>query len=88
MMVKVLIYSSKKIYDNASYEGRAEADFVAYQENGWYQIVKNRTGRYMGPYITSYVLERELDWMERDEFTKELKTCWKANLNQMKRHSY
>ena len=71
-MVKVLIYSSKEIYDTASYEGRAEADLVAYQENGWYQIVKNRTRRYMGPYIRSYVLERELDWIERDEFTKEL----------------
>ena len=72
-MVKVLIYSSKEIYDTATYEGRAEAHFVAYQENGWYQIVKNRTGRYLGPYIRFYVLERELDCMERDEFARELK---------------
>lgn len=71
MMVKVLIYSSKEIYDNASYEGRAEADFVAYQENGWYQIVKNRTRRYMGPYTTFHGLQRELEWMERDELNKE-----------------
>ncbi len=70
-MVKVLIYSSKEIYDNASYEGRAEADLVAYQENGWYQIVKNRTRRYMGPEVRFRSLQQELEWIERDELNKE-----------------
>lgn len=69
-MVKVLIYSSKEIYDNASYEGRAEADFVAYQENGWYQIVKNRTRRYLGPEVRFCSLQQELNWIERDELNR------------------
>lgn len=48
-MVKVIIYSSKEIYDKASYEGRAESDLVAYRkEDGCYQITKNRTGSYLG----------------------------------------
>lgn len=73
-MVKVLIYSSKEIYDNASYEGRAEAHFVAYRkDDGYYEITKNRTGRYLGSYCLPYILEQEFLWMERDEFKKELK---------------
>ena len=49
-MVKVLIYSSKEIYDKSSYEGRAEAHIIAYAEaNGYeykeYKVVKDRTGR-------------------------------------------
>ena len=73
-MVKVLIYSSKEIYDNASYEGRAESDLVAYRkEDGCYQITKNRTGRYLGPYTTPHGLQLELKWIERDEFDRELK---------------
>ncbi len=72
-MVKVLIYSSKEIYDNASYEGRAESDIVAYRkDDGCYQIVKNRTRRYMGPYTTFHGLQLELKWIERDEFDQEL----------------
>lgn len=71
-MVKVLIYSSKEIYDNASYEGRAESDLVAYRkEDGCYQIVKNRTGRYLGPYTSFHGLQLELKWMERDELDRE-----------------
>jgi hypothetical protein len=74
MMVKVLIYSSKEIYDNASYEGRAEAHFVAYRkDDGYYEITKNRTGRYLGSYCLPYVLEKEFEWIERDELMKELK---------------
>jgi len=42
-MLKVLIYSSKEIYNNASYEGRSEADIVAYAlDEHFYQVVKNR----------------------------------------------
>jgi hypothetical protein len=71
-MVKVLIYSSKEIYDNANYEGRAEAHFVAYRkDDGYYEITKNRTGRYLGSYCLPYVLEKEFEWMERDELIKE-----------------
>ena len=49
-MVKVLIYSSKEIYDNSSYEGRAEADIIAYAETDEYdykkyKVLKDRTGR-------------------------------------------
>lgn len=41
--MKVLIYSTKELYDKSSYEGRAEADFVAYRlENDRYAIMKNR----------------------------------------------
>lgn len=73
-MVKVLIYSSKEIYDNANYDGRAESHFVAYRkDDGYYEITKNRTGRYLGSFCSPYVLEKEFEWMERDELMKELK---------------
>lgn len=44
-MVKVLVYSSKEIFDNSSYQGRAEADIIAYAEKDGYIIVKDRTKR-------------------------------------------
>ena len=70
-MVKVLIYGSKEIYDTATYEGRAEAHFVAYRkDDGYYEITKNRTGRYLGSYCLPHVLEKEFEWMERDELNK------------------
>jgi hypothetical protein len=73
-MVKVLIYGSKEIYDTASYEGRAEAHFVAYRkDDGYYEITKNRTGRYLGSYCLPHILNQEFEWMERDELIKELK---------------
>lgn len=73
-MAKVLIYSSKEIYDNASYEGRAESDFVAYRrDDGYYEITKNKTGRYFGRFCLPHGLEQEFKWMERDEFDRELK---------------
>ena len=73
-MVKVLIYSSKKIYDSATYEGTAEADFVAYRRNdGYYVITKNRTGRYFSSYCLPNNLDKEFEWIERDEFDRELK---------------
>jgi hypothetical protein len=73
-MVKVLIYSSKQIYDTATYEGRAEADFVAYRkDDGYYEITKNRSGRYFGGYCLPHNLDKEFEWMERDEFKKELR---------------
>ena len=73
-MVKVLIYSSKEIYDTASFEGRAESDFVAYRrDDGYYEITKNRTGRYFGNYCLPHSLEQQFKWMERDELDRELK---------------
>ena len=73
-MVKVLIYSSKEIYDAAPYEGRAEADIVAYRKpDDCYQVVKNRTKYYMGTYTTFHGLQQNLKWIERDEWDQELK---------------
>jgi hypothetical protein len=74
MMVKVLIYSSKEIYDNAPYEGRAEADIVAYRRpDDCYEIVKNRTEHFMGSYTSYHSMARVIKWAERDEFDRELK---------------
>ena len=73
-MVKVLIYGSKEIYDTATYDGRAEAHFVAYRkDDGYYEITKNRTGRYFGSWCLPRNLDREFEWIERDELIKELK---------------
>jgi hypothetical protein len=74
-MVKVLIYSSKEIYDTASYVGRAEAHIIAYRkpDGHFYEVVKNRTSRNLGPYTTFQGLQLELKWIERDELDQELK---------------
>ena len=74
-MVKVLIYSSKEIYDAAPFEGRAESDIVAYRKDDghFYEIVKNRTGRYMGSHTSYQGLQLDIKWIERDEFDRELK---------------
>jgi len=83
-MVKVLIYSSKEIYDNASYEGRAEADIIAYSVDEFsYQIVKNRNfslflihanSSDLSKYgnITKYYLKRHIERLERDEWIDEV----------------
>lgn len=68
-MVKVLIYSSKEIYDRASFADRAEAHLIAYREDAsYYRIVKNRTSRYIPEKIVHYALRREIEWVERDEW--------------------
>lgn len=72
-MVKVLIYSSKEIYDNAPYEGRAEADIIAYRKHDYYEIVKNRTEHFMGSYTSYHCIARVIKWAERDEFDRDLK---------------
>ena len=73
-MVKVLIYSSKEIYDAAPYEGRAEADIVAYRKSDdYYQVVKNRTKYHMGSYTTFRSMQLTLKWIESDEWDLELK---------------
>lgn len=71
-MVKVLIYSSKEIYDNAPYEGRAEASIVAYRkDDGYYEIVKNRSNLYIGLYASYTYLKRFLEDIERNEWYRE-----------------
>lgn len=40
--LKVLIYSSKEIYDNSGFEGRAESDLIAYRDNDFYFIIKSK----------------------------------------------
>jgi hypothetical protein len=79
MMVKVLIYSSKEIYDNASFEGRAEADIIAYSDFDYvpiYRIVKNRTSKYLGDKVLKDGMARILEWAEYDE--------WQRNMNSHK----
>lgn len=73
-MVKVLIYGSKQIYDNAPFEGRAEAHLVAYREGLEYVIVKNRTSRYLNDRIPHFTMARNLDWIERDEWNNDLES--------------
>ena len=78
-MVKVLIYSSKEIYDNASYEGRAEAHVIAYRINELeYYVVKNRySSVWMSDYniskpICTWHLRRHIETLERDEWQSDL----------------
>jgi hypothetical protein len=72
MMVKVLIYSSKEIYDAASYEGRAEADIVAYRKpDDCYKILKNRTKYYMGEYSTYRSIALDIRLIEQSECEEE-----------------
>lgn len=71
-MVKVLIYSSKEIYDKTSYHGRAEADIIAYKkDNFWYQVVKNRTSRYIQESTTHRDLCRDIKWIEQNEWERD-----------------
>jgi hypothetical protein len=77
--MKVLIYSSKEIYDSASFEGRAEADIIAYSVDEYsYQLVKNRRPTMFISFtdktdlekygITQkYYLKRHIEKLEKDE---------------------
>ena len=78
-MVKVLIYSSKEIYDNSSYEGRAEADVIAYAtRNDYgsskeYKVVKDRTGKVGLRTIFADQFQRHyIRWIENDEWNREV----------------
>lgn len=75
-MVKVLIYSSKEIYDNAPFEGRAESDIIAYKaEPTRYKIMKCRVDNFMLSDIVSYpALKRIIELSERDEWEKDKKS--------------
>jgi len=71
-MVKVLIYSSKEIYDSAPFAGRAEAQIVAYRQGDFYHIMKNRTSQYMGDELIYFKLNRLIEWEERDEWNRDM----------------
>jgi hypothetical protein len=75
-MVKVLIYSSKEIYEAAPYEGRAEAHIIAYRrdDDHTYEVLKNRTMYYMSRYHTTYEsLDRDIRMIEMSEWEQEIK---------------
>ena len=76
IMVKVLIYSSKQLYDTAPFEGRAEATIVAYRKDDdyLYEVVKNRTKYYMGNYVTYKSLALDIRLIEQAEEEEELKS--------------
>jgi hypothetical protein len=71
-MVKVLIYGSKEIYDDAPFDGRAEADIIAYRNGAAYTILKNRTSQYMAKDVVHFTMGRILEWVERDEWKRDL----------------
>jgi hypothetical protein len=79
-MVKVLIYSSKKIYDNASYEGRAEAHLIAYRkDNGYYEVTKNKIKQYLGSQANYALLRMCIEFAERDEWDREFAAAQDAH---------
>ena len=72
MMVKVLIYSSKEIFDKSSYEGRAEAHIIAYRkDDGYYEVVKNRTKCRASSYSTYESLRDIIKWEEHNQWELE-----------------
>lgn len=77
-MVKVLIYSSKEIYDKSSYAGRAEADLIAYRDDDgvFYTILKNRTNyqTFGGP-TTNWTLRNIIRKAEDDEWKHEKRSA-------------
>jgi hypothetical protein len=78
-MMKVLIYSSKELCDNAGFEGRAEAELIAYRrEDGDYQVMKNRCSDYLPAshdnVIALRTLRRFIDNVETTNFNRELET--------------
>lgn len=68
-MVKVLIYSSKHLYDTSSYEGRAEADIIAYSvDDHHYEVVKVKQPKYWiyGPgTFTKHYVKRWIEEIEK-----------------------
>lgn len=77
-MVKVLIYSSKEIYDNSSYEGRAEADVIAYRINNIeYYVVKNRKQSiwFAGckGEVATWHLHKHVNRLESDEWQRDMR---------------
>lgn len=73
-MVKVLIYSSKEIYEKSSFEGRAEAHLIAYRDGDEYVILKNKTRQYMSDRVPVPFLSKQIMWAEKDELEREMKS--------------
>lgn len=72
--VKVLIYSSKEIYDSAGFDGRAEADLVAYRDGDWLIPVKSKIyGVSTGGKLLSKLLEVWIHMEEQKRYTKMMK---------------
>ena len=78
--MKVLIYSSKELFDNSSYEGRAEAHIIAYKkDDGYYKVVKNRTTYPMGEYTTNVSIAIAAEKAENLEYEREKASYESAN---------
>lgn len=76
-MVKVLIYSSKEIYDNASFDGRAEAHIIAYREGDEYVILKDKTDQfYMSKKVSFSLtsLSRYITTAEKNEWERDMQS--------------
>lgn len=72
-MIKVLIYSSKELFDKSSYEGRAEAHIIAYRKDDlYYEIIKNRTTYPMGSHMTYRSMQTAIQLSEEKEWRKEI----------------
>jgi hypothetical protein len=84
-MVKVLIYSSKEIYDSASYEGRSEADIIAYSISEYsYQMVKNRKSSFVFAFTDRTDLEKYGEiakWRLRSHIERLEKEEWQTKEN-------
>lgn len=79
--MKVLIYSSKELFDNSSYEGRAEAHIIAYKkdDSSYYNVVKNRTTYPMGKYTTNKGIALVIRLAENLEYEREKAQYESAN---------
>lgn len=73
--IKVLIYSSKELYEKSGYQGRAEAHIIAVRDSEtdfFYHIMKNRCGNLYRERISRWELEKLIKTAERDAFNREL----------------
>lgn len=75
--MKVLIYSSKEIYDTCSYEGRAEADLICYCEylterTRVYMVTKNRFTDVDDRFYSNKALRLFIETHEERNFDKEI----------------
>lgn len=72
--VKVLIYSSKEIYDSAGFDGRAEADLVAYRDGYFLVLVKSKIPfMHTGLRFSVELLELSIHTEEQKRYRKMMK---------------
>lgn len=65
--MKVLIYSSEELYKNSGFEGRAEAELIAYRlDEYWYKIVKDIHDIMASNKVRFGELSREIRIFERN----------------------